>query len=53
MSTLMVRKLIKFGKGGFVITVPRGWARYYNLQAGDRLEVIVNEELTIRPKRNC
>ena len=52
MPTLTTRKLIKFGDGGFVITVPKGWVRYYRLEAGDKLEVIANGELTIRPKGN-
>ena len=52
MPTLTMRRLIKFGDGGFVITVPKSWARYYRLEAGDTLEVIANGELTVRPKRN-
>ncbi|MFC1862158.1 AbrB/MazE/SpoVT family DNA-binding domain-containing protein, partial [Chloroflexota bacterium] len=28
---------------------PRSWARYYNLKAGDRLDVIADGELIIRP----
>lgn len=49
MPTLTVRKLIKFGHDGLVITVPRGWVRFYRLSAGDQLEVIANGELIIRP----
>jgi bifunctional DNA-binding transcriptional regulator/antitoxin component of YhaV-PrlF toxin-antitoxin module len=51
MPTLTLRKLIKFGDGGVVVTVPRGWVRYYGLKAGDRLEVIADGELRIRPVR--
>ncbi len=51
MPTLTLRKLIKFGDGGVVITVPKAWIRYYGLRAGDRLEVIANGELTIRPEK--
>jgi len=51
MPTLTIRKLIRFGEGGFVITLPRSWVRYYNLKPGDRLEVIANDELIIRPVR--
>ena len=51
MPTLALRKLIKFGESGLVLTVPKGWTRYYGLKAGDRLEVIANGELTIRPER--
>ena len=49
MPTLTLRKLIKFGDTGLVLTIPKGWLRYYNLKAGDRLEVIANDELIIRP----
>ena len=51
MPTLTLRKLIKFGETGVVITIPKGWLRYYGLKAGDRLEVIANGELVIRPVR--
>ena len=51
MPTLTLRKLIRFGQNGLIITVPKGWVRYYGLKAGDRLEVIANGELTVRPKR--
>lgn len=51
MPTITYRKLIKFGESGLVITVPKGWVRYYRLKAGDRLEVIADGELTIRPRR--
>ena len=49
MPTLTTRKVIKLGKNGLVITLPTGWVRYYDLKAGDRLEVIANEKLTVRP----
>ena len=51
MPTQTIRKLIKFGRDGVVMTVPREWIRYYGLKAGDRLEVIADGELTIRPER--
>ena len=51
MPTVTYRKLIRFGKGGFVVTVPPSWTRYYDLSPGDKLEVIANDELTIRPVR--
>ena len=51
MPTLTVRKLIQFGKSGFAITLPEAWVNYYKLKAGDEMEVIADEELTIRLKR--
>ena len=49
MPTKMFRKAIKLGKYQLVITLPAGWVRYYNLKAGDRLEVIANKKLIVRP----
>ena len=37
------------GKDGLVVTVPRAWANYYRLKAGDKVSVIANDHLTIRP----
>lgn len=51
MPTITFRKLIKFGVNGLVITIPKGWTHYYNLKSGDKLEVIADGELTIRPTR--
>jgi AbrB family looped-hinge helix DNA binding protein len=50
MPTLTFRKLIRFGEG-FIITVPKAWIRYYGLRAGDKLEVIADGELVIRPQK--
>ena len=49
MPVKSTRKLIRMGKNGLVVTVPRAWANYYNLKAGDRVSVIANDELTISP----
>ena len=49
MPTVTSRKVIKLGHNGLVITLPAGWVRYYNLRAGDRLEVIANKKLIVRP----
>ena len=51
MPTITFRKVIKLGKNGLVITLPTGWVRYNNLKAGDRLEVIANKKLIVRPDR--
>lgn len=51
MPTVTLRKLIRFGKGGFAITLPKGWVNYYKLEAGDRLIVIADGELQIRPEK--
>lgn len=49
MPTLTKRRLIKFGDNGLVLTIPKAWVDYYQLKPGDKVEVIANGELTIRP----
>lgn len=49
MPTLTLRKVIKFGELAYVVTLPTAWVRYHRLQAGDKLEVIADGKLTIRP----
>ena len=51
MPAIFERSLIKMGAGGLVITLPKSWTRYYNLKAGDKLEVIADGKLIIRPIR--
>jgi len=50
MPTLNERVLHKLGsRGSVVVAVPQDWLRYYGLKPGDKVEVIANGELTIRP----
>lgn len=49
MPTLMQRSVIKMGKGGFCITLPKAWTDYFKIKAGDKLQVIADGELTIHP----
>jgi hypothetical protein len=49
MPSVSLRKLIKFGNNGLVVTVAKGCARYYGLKGGERLLVVVDGEMTIRP----
>ena len=51
MPTLTTRKIIQLGHSALVITLPVGWVRYYNLRAGDKLEVITNGKLTVSPEK--
>jgi antitoxin component of MazEF toxin-antitoxin module len=44
------RTLFKIGEGGFAVTLPKAWIRYYDLKPGDKVEIIANKELTIRVK---
>jgi len=45
------RKLFKIGEGGFAMTVPKAWINYHQLKPGDVVEVIVNDDLIIRVKK--
>jgi bifunctional DNA-binding transcriptional regulator/antitoxin component of YhaV-PrlF toxin-antitoxin module len=49
MPSLLRRSLIKMGKGGLVVTVPKGWADYYGLKPGDEVQMIADGDLTISP----
>lgn len=44
------RTLFKVGEGGFAVTLPKAWVRYYQLKPGDKVEVIAESEITIRVK---
>lgn len=50
MPTLTERTLMPMGDGGLVMTIPKSWARYYGLKAGDKVIVITNGELTVQVK---
>ncbi len=50
MPTLAKRKLIKFGESGLVLTVPKPWARYYGFKPGDKVEIVADVELVVRPE---
>ncbi len=51
MPGLNERTVIDLGQGSYVICLPRAWLRYYGLKPGDKVEVISNGEIVIRPKR--
>ena len=50
MPILVERTLFKIGNGGFAVTLPKAWVRYYKLRPGDKVEIIANDDLTIRVK---
>ena len=47
MPTKSDRSVIRFGNGGLVITIPKAWATFYEIQPGDKLTVITNDDITI------
>ena len=50
MPLLVERKLFKIGEGGFAITLPKAWINYHRLKHGDRVEVVIDEDLVLRIK---
>lgn len=51
MPSLVERSVIDMGQGSYIITLPKPWVRYLRIKPGDKLLVIINGELVIRPKR--
>lgn len=51
MPILVERKLFATGDS-LAVTLPKEWARYFQLKAGDVVEVVANTELSIKPKRS-
>jgi len=49
MPSLEERTIYKVGKSSLVITLPRGWLKYFGLAAGDSVELTNDGDLTIRP----
>ena len=41
------RILFRIGEGSLAVTLPKAWVIYNRLKAGDRVEVIVNDGVTI------
>jgi antitoxin component of MazEF toxin-antitoxin module len=50
MPFLTKRSLIKFGRDSCVITLPSAWLRYYDLKPGDKVTMIADGEIIIRPQ---
>lgn len=49
MPTITERSLINMS-GSLVMTIPKGWVRFYRLKAGDKVMVVADEELLVKPK---
>ncbi len=50
MPSLYKRSLIKIGNGSLVVVIPKSWATYHKLKAGDKVQVKANRNLTVYPK---
>ncbi|MBI2918541.1 MAG: AbrB/MazE/SpoVT family DNA-binding domain-containing protein [Chloroflexi bacterium] len=49
MPVVFKRRLMTMGAGSLVITVPKCWAEFYQLRAGDSVQVIVADDLRVLP----
>ena len=50
MQLKVERTLLKVGEDSFAVTLPKAWISYKQLKHGDVVEVIVNDDITIRAK---
>ena len=50
MQIKVERTLLKVGENSFAVTLPTAWISYKQLKHGDVVEIIVNEDVTIRAK---
>jgi antitoxin component of MazEF toxin-antitoxin module len=48
MQIKVERTLLRVGEDSFAVTLPKAWVSYKQLKHGDVVEVIVNDEITIR-----
>jgi len=46
------RILFRVGEGSLAVTLPKPWVVYNNLKPGDKVDVIVNDGVHIRVKKN-
>jgi len=46
-----IRKIIRVGETSFAVILPRAWLRYFDLDQNDRVEVISNSHIIIRPQK--
>lgn len=50
MQIKVERTLLKVGEDSFAVTLPKAWISYKQLKHGDVVEIIVNDDITIRVK---
>jgi antitoxin component of MazEF toxin-antitoxin module len=46
------RKIIKIGNTSLGVILPKGWLQYAGLRHGDRVEVVTNGVVTVKPIMN-
>jgi len=45
------RILFRIGEGSLAVTLPKAWVTYNSLKPGDKVEVIVNDGVTVHIKK--
>jgi uncharacterized membrane protein (UPF0127 family) len=45
----MQRKVMRLGAHSYVISLPLGWVKYYKIKKGDKLQLLVNSKVVIKP----
>jgi bifunctional DNA-binding transcriptional regulator/antitoxin component of YhaV-PrlF toxin-antitoxin module len=51
MPILVERILFRVGEGSIAVTLPKAWVTYNRLKPGDTVEVIANDGVIIRVKK--
>jgi len=51
MPTLQIRKIYQSSRTSCAVTLPLEWLRFLGLRAGDEVEMMVDGDLTIRPRQ--
>ena len=49
MGTIEERTIGVVGQTSFMITLPKGWLRFHHLKAGDKVLVVTNGNLVVKP----
>ena len=52
MPAIFERKLFKIGEGGIAITLPQSWIKYHRLKPGDKVTIIIEQDLTIKADKS-
>ena len=52
MPHMEFRKIIKVGESSFAVILPKSWLRYFDLDNDDKVEVISNSDVVIRPLKS-
>jgi len=51
MPILVERILFRIGEGSLAVTLPKAWVTYNRLKPGDKVEIIVNDGVLVRVKK--